>query len=74
MNTSIPFQQLLTAVQNLTPNQKDILRRELEQEHPNSKDKSRIVDILLNGPVYDEEHIKIIEQNRKSISEWRTKN
>lgn len=73
INVQIPFQQLLTAVKTLTPAQKARLRQELIEEELVGESKSEFIDMLLNGPVYTEEQIQTIEENRKSIAKWRTK-
>ncbi len=73
MKVQIPFQQLLTAVKTLTPAQKARLRQELAEEKPAKDDKAEFIEMLLNGPVYTEQEIKTIEENRKSIAKWRTK-
>lgn len=70
----IPFQQLLTAVKALTPSQKIRLRQELAEEKSEKDDKSTFIEMLLNGPVFTENEIQTIEENRKSIAKWRTKN
>ncbi len=70
----IPFQQLLTAVKTLTPSQKAKLRRELAEVSPTKDDKAAFMEMLRNGPVFNEKEIRIIEDNRKSIAKWRTKN
>ncbi len=69
----IPFQQLLTVVKALTPSQKAMLKQELSEEESAKEDKSPFIEMLLNGPVYSENDIQIIEENRKSIAKWRTK-
>lgn len=73
MKIHIPFQQLLTAVKSLTNSQKAKLKRELDENYIVNIEKNEFVELLLNGPVYNEEEINIIEENRKSISAWRTK-
>lgn len=73
MKVQVPFQQLLTLVKSLTPAQKQKLRQELDAAEPPSKDKDEFIDYLLNGPVYSDKEIKVIEENRKSIAAWRTK-
>ncbi len=73
MKVQIPFQHLLTAVKTLTPAQKARLKQELAEEKPVKDDKAEFIEMLLNGPVYTEKEIKIIEENRKSIAKWRTK-
>jgi len=73
MKVQVPFNQLLTVVRTLTPGQKAKLRAELSEEKILTNQNDDIIEYLLNGPVYDEKDIKIIEENRKSITKWRTK-
>ncbi len=74
IKVQIPFQQLLTIVKTLTPAQKARLRKELDEEKPVSKpEEDDFINLLLNGPVYSDKDIAIIEENRKSIAAWRTK-
>ena len=73
MKVQVPFQQLLTLVKNLTPAQKAKLRQELSEEKPQQKEKDEFIEYLLNGPVYSDKEIHVIEENRKSIAAWRTK-
>jgi hypothetical protein len=74
MKVQIPFQQLLTAVKTLSASQKSKLRQELEEEKSEKDDKAAFIAMLLNGPVFTEKEIQTIEENRKSIATWRTKN
>ncbi len=73
MKVQVPFQQLLKIVKSLTPGQKARLRQELAKEIPQRKDKDDFIEYLLNGPVYSDKEILVIEENRKSIAAWRTK-
>lgn len=73
MKVQVPFQQLLILVKKLTPSQKARLRQELNDDKPVAKEKDEFMDFLLNGPVYSEKDLTIIEDNRKSIAAWRTK-
>jgi len=73
IKVQIPFQQLLTAVKSLTSTEKVRLRQELTEKEPAQDDKAEFIEMLLNGPVYTEEQIQTIEDNRKSIAKWRTK-
>ena len=73
MKVQVPFNQLLTVVRTLTPSQKAKLRAELSEEKVLATQNDDIIEYLLNGPVYDEKDITIIEENRKSITKWRTK-
>ena len=71
MRFDIPFQQLLSLIKALTPNQRERLRQELDQSTPKLEEPNEFIDFLLNGPVYSKSDIKIIEENAKSISAWR---
>ena len=73
MKVQVPFQQLLTMVKRLTPAQRERLRQELADKRPLKKDKDEFIEYLLNGPVYSDQEINEIEENRKSIATWRTK-
>ena len=74
MKVQVPFQQLLTMVKRLTPAQRERLRQELADKKPVQKDKDEFIEYLLSGPVYSDKEINVIEENRKSIAAWRTKN
>lgn len=74
IKVQVPFQQLLTLVKRLTPAQKARLRQELVDKKPVQKDKDEFIDYLLKGPVYSDKEIKVIEEKRKSIKAWRTRN
>ena len=73
MILQIPFDQLLTAIKTLTPNQKAILKQKLNDENSGNAEKAAFIETLLKGPVYTEKEIQTIEDNRKSIAKWRTK-
>ena len=71
----IPFNELVAIVRQLSPSQKERLKKELAQKASpvtNGK-KSRLIELLLNGPVFTDDQIKTIEETSKSINEWRTK-
>ena len=74
MKVQVPFQQLLSLVKKLTPMQKAILKKELNGKKPPLEKSDDFMEFLLNGPVYSEKEIATIEENRKSIAVWRTKN
>lgn len=61
----VPFQQLIQLVRSLTPAQKARLQKELGEEKPSQTDKDEFIEYLLNGPVYSEKEIQVIEDNRK---------
>lgn len=69
----IPFQELLLMIKALPAAQKAELLKELEAAPTPAKDGEGFIDFLLNGPVYSENDIAIIENNTKSIAAWRTK-
>lgn len=72
IKVQVPFQQLLDIVKSLPAAQKAKLRQELDEEKPADKNHDNFIDYLLNGPVYTDEEIQVIEENRKSIAAWRT--
>lgn len=69
----IPFNELVAIVRQLSPIQKERLQKELTQKAEPVTKKSRLTELLLNGPVFTDEQIKTIEETRKSINQWRTK-
>jgi hypothetical protein len=73
LKVQVPFEQLLIVVKTLTPAEKARLRQELDETRTAQKDKDDFIELLLNGPVYTDEEINVIEDNRKSIAKWRTK-
>jgi hypothetical protein len=73
VKVQIPFQQLLKAVQSLTPSEKSRLRQELSEETLVRDNKAEFIEMLLSGPVYSEKEIKTIEETRESIAKWRNK-
>ncbi len=73
LKVQVPFEELLTIVKTLTPAEKARLRLELDEAKPEQKSKDEFIELLLNGPVYTEDEIKVIEDNRKGIAKWRTK-
>ena len=74
MKVQVPFQQLLTIVKTLTPSQKAKLRAKLNEEKVETEQQGDFIEYLLKGPVYSDKDIQVIEENRKSIAAWRTKN
>jgi hypothetical protein len=72
IKVQVPFQQLLDIVKGLTSAQRARLRQELEEEKPTYNNQDDFINYLLNGPVYTDKEIEVIEANRKSIAAWRT--
>ncbi|MVN20490.1 hypothetical protein [Mucilaginibacter arboris] len=73
VKVQIPFDELVAIVRQLSSTQKAKLQKELTQEVEPVAKKSRLTELLLNGPVFTEDQIKTIEETRKSINQWRTK-
>jgi hypothetical protein len=73
VKTHIPFQELVTIAKQLSPTQKARLQEELVPESTPEPKRSRLTELLLNGPVFSDEQIKTIEETRKSINQWRRK-
>jgi hypothetical protein len=73
LKAEIPFKQILTVVKSLTASQKEQLRVVLSEESSAPKKQSDLTKLLLTGPVFSKKQIDVIKQNRKSISQWRTK-
>lgn len=71
--THIPFQELVTIVKQLSPTQKARLQKELAAESTPPPKRSRLTELLLNGPVFSDEQIKTIEETHKSINQLRRK-
>ncbi len=74
LKVQVPFQDLLTAVKSLSPAQKEKLKKQLDDSTAKVAGKGDdFIDFLLKGPVYSEQDIAIVAENRKSIAAWRTK-
>ncbi len=67
MKVQVPFQQLLTIVKTLTPDQKAKLREELNEEKTETEYQDDFIDFLLGGPVYSDKDIQTIEENKKAL-------
>lgn len=72
MKVNIPFNKLLALIRELTPVQKQKLKKELESDSSATSEPS-LKQMLANGPVFTEEQIRNIEDAHKSINEWRKK-
>ena len=73
VKVQIPFHELVSIVRQLSPVQKARLQKELTGETEPVTKKSRLTELLLNGPVFTKEQINTIEETRKSINQWRAK-
>ncbi len=72
IQVDIGFNELLEAVKKLPEDQLLQLKNVLDAKSVKSR-KERFRELLLNGPTLSEEQIQTIEENRKLISQWRTK-
>lgn len=72
IKVQVPFQQLLDIVKSLPSAQKAKLRQELDEKKSDSKNQDDFIDYLLNGPVYTDKEIQVIEETTKSLATWRT--
>ncbi|WP_019986681.1 hypothetical protein [Rudanella lutea] len=67
----LPFEELVAIVRQLSPAEKIRLQQELTTEVKPRP--SRLTELLLNGPVFGQDQIDAMEENRKSMNQWRTK-
>ena len=71
VRVQITFNELVSIVRQLSPIQKEKLQKELTQKAQPSVKKSRLTELLLNGPIFTNEQIKTIKETRKSVNQWR---
>jgi len=69
----IPFEELVSIVRQLSPGDRERLEKELAKESKTEPKNSKLTELLLNGPVFSDDQIAVIEETRKSINEWRKK-
>ena len=73
VSVPIPFQQLVDIVRQLPPSQKAKLQKVLEEDTAPAPKASRLTELLLTGTLFTDKQIEAIEDNRKSINQWRKK-
>ena len=73
VQVDIAFDQLLKVVRKLPAIQLKQLKAEIEKGDKSEKSKIDLEALLLNGPTATKKQLAIIEINRKSINQWRTK-
>ena len=71
MQIDIGFDQLLIIVKTLSMVELRQLKAEIENESGKLEPKSDLEKLLLNGPTATKEQLEVIENNRKSINQWR---
>lgn len=67
----IGFDQLLIIVKTLSMVELRQLKAEIENESGKLEPISDLEKLLLNGPTATKEQLEVIENNRKSINQWR---
>ena len=73
VQVDIPFEQLVKIVKTLPAGKLRLLKAVIEEEVIDSKENRNLELLLLSGPVASKKQIETIENNRKSINQWRTK-
>lgn len=68
------FDQLLKIVKDLPAGKLRRLKAEIEKGHKEELPNKNLEAILLSGPVATKKQLEIIDNNRKAINQWRTKN
>jgi len=73
VQVDIEFNQLVKIVKTLPARQLKQLKAEIEKEAKDGRQRTDLKTILLNGPIATKKQLKIIENNRKAINQWRAK-
>ncbi len=72
VQVDIGFEQLLQIAKELSTGQLKQLKAAIEKEAKNSNS-TNLKAQLLNGPTATKKQLEVIENNRKTINQWRTK-
>ncbi len=72
LQIDIEFKQLLQIVKDLPSGKLKQLQLEIAKGVKADKQKSDLEKLLLNGPTATQKQLKIIDNNRKEINQWRT--
>jgi hypothetical protein len=72
VQVDIAFEQLVKIVKTLPAAKLRQLKAEIEKEAEKEEAKTDLKSLLLNGPVATKQQLETIENNRKSINQWRT--
>ena len=73
VQVDIEFDQLVKIVKTLPTGKLRQLKAEIEKKAIKEKGKISLKTLLLNGPVATKKQLETIENNRKTINQWRTK-
>lgn len=72
VTVTIPFEQIKEMVKQLSSSEVAELKAQLEAiAKPVESTKSELQELLLKGPVMDENQLEEIKRNRERINEWR---
>lgn len=69
----IGFDQLMKMVKTLPASQLQQLKAAIESKPIEEKATTDLEALLLNGPIATKKQLETIENNRKAINQWRTK-
>lgn len=72
VRVNIEFDQLVKIVKTLPTGKLKQLKAEIEKETVKQKAATDLKSLLLKGPVATKKQLGTIENNRKSINQWRT--
>ena len=73
LKIDIGFDQLLYAIKQLPDRQRAILKQELGKKKKVKIQNADFKDFLLDGPVFNEDQLKTINDTREQINKWQTK-
>ncbi|MEO6850847.1 MAG: hypothetical protein ABI203_03770 [Mucilaginibacter sp.] len=76
LKVDVGFEQLLQAIKQLPADKIDRIKTELSIKKFNMKSSIHTFDfqqLLLSGPVMDDDQYKVFKENRKRLNKWRTK-
>jgi hypothetical protein len=71
LQVDISFEQLVDVVKTLPSSQRRQLKAVIEKEETVELPEVNLEKLLLDGPTATKEEIKIIQNNRKAINQWR---
>ena len=73
LQVNIGFEQLVQLAKRLPVTQWEKLKKEVEAQTPNDKEREDYKKLLLNGPTFTKKQLDVVAETRKSINQWRTK-
>ena len=71
VTVNIPFSELLTVLDRLTPAQRATLQTKLSDRKNVESSKEKLRALLLTGPKLTDKQLQSIQQTRKEINQWR---